>query len=80
MGRPKKQDTLDLGRCRVRSDIGEKIQMLIEDPINPGKTQYGALKHLLEKLFAQHLREQEAISDDVLKEILAGGKHLDSNR
>lgn len=79
MGRPKKQDTVNLGMARVRKDVGERIFKLIEDPAKPGRVQYGALKTLLEKLFAQHLKEMDAISDDVLKEILEDERHLESN-
>lgn len=78
MGRARKQNCIDLGRCRVREDIGEKILALLEDPMNPGKTKYGAFKALLERLFAQHLHELEAISDDKLKELLENERHINS--
>ena len=70
MGRPRKQEAIDLGRCRVRRDIAEPIALLLEDPAKPGKPKYGALKLLLEKLMAKHLREMEAITDELLEEIL----------
>jgi len=78
MGRPRQQEAIDLGRCRVRKDIGEPIFRLLEDPTKPGKIEYGSLKHLLEKLFAKHLRELDAISEDLLEEILNAGRPTES--
>lgn len=76
-GRPQKHAAVDLGRCRVRTDIAEPIFRLLEDPFNPGKIKYGALKALQEKLFAEYLRELDAISEELLQEILKDGKSFE---
>lgn len=59
-----------LGQCRIRKDLGEKVKMLLEDPVKPGRIEYGSLKKYLEMLIAKDLRERQAISDELLEEIL----------
>jgi hypothetical protein len=62
--------TKTLGLVRVREDLGEKVFSLLEDPMKPGRIQYGSMRLYLEKLIARDLREREAISDELLNEIL----------
>lgn len=59
-----------VGTLRIREDLADKICILLEDPVKPGKLGYGKLKDYLETLIAKDLREREAISEELLEEIL----------
>lgn len=62
--------TRTLGLVRIRKDLGDKVFDLLEDPMKEGRIQYGSMRVYLEKLIARDLREREAISDELLNEIL----------
>lgn len=73
----RKPEVVDLGKLRLRREVGEKIYALLEDPLRPGRLKYGALKNLSDRLFAEYLRDMDALGQDVLDEILEEGKQLD---
>ncbi len=67
-----KQNTpaVTLGLIRVREDLGDKVFALLEDPMKPGRIKYGSMRVYLEKLIAKDLAEREAITSELLNEIL----------
>lgn len=67
-----KEDVTVLGQCRIRTDLAEKVKILLEDPVKPGRIRYGALKDYLEVLIAKDLQQRKAISEELVKEILDG--------
>ena len=61
---------VDLGRIRLRKELGDKVMLLLEDPLRPGKIKYGSMRNYIEKLVAKDLSERGALAEDVLKCIL----------
>ena len=71
MGRRRQPPTATIGVVRINKKLADKVLLLLEDPLKPGTTQYGAMKTYLEKLIAKDLHERDAIADELLQEILA---------
>lgn len=67
-----KTKAVALGVFRIREDLAEKVLTLLEDPMRPGNTRYGAMREYLERLVAEDMHRREALSDEVLQEILEG--------
>lgn len=61
---------VSLGLIRIREDLAQKVFTLLEDPMKPGRIKYGSMRVYLEKLVARDLAEREAITSEVLNEIM----------
>lgn len=62
---------VNLGSLRIRDDLGKKVLLMLEDPTKPGRTKYGEMRKYIEGLIANDMHKRQAISDDLLKEVMS---------
>ena len=57
-------------KITIREDLAKKLDVLLEDPLQPDRMQYGAMRKYLEKLIAKDMHERKAMSAETLDKML----------